>query len=464
MRRTLAAISTKGPALYLAAVFAAAPAVCAPPNAPREQPSASAAEVSPRLAGVIAAPHLLPRTPRNRFADAVNVRDFGARGDGNTDDTAALQAALDAGAGGTVLAPAGTYLTRTLALPNDTRLVGVGMRLTVLRLKPGTDGDLLTHSGSGGSHATIESLTLDGNYTGNTAGRTLYWVTDDSTDGPALILRDVVLTGGAGDERGNSTLVKGLAWVHWEDVRFVDNRGSLWLGTNDSTFLSLFVGDSGVPLDRPGLVVGGGNNQFISSYFGGNGGFTQSTASQVLLWGAPGNWFIGCVNDSANGHGYEFRDYGTSYSANNQIIGGYITNPGQNLSNTYSHVLFEGHAQRNQIIGVRFDNTKTAVGKYAVGETEFAGNNLVVGATFGHFGTQPLALIPGNGTSVDGYTGLRAGANDIGLAQAGRIYQGRGAPDDARGDDGDVYFRTDAPALPNQRLYMKSRGRWAGIL
>lgn len=42
----------------------------------------------------------------------VNVRDKGAKGDGRADDTAAIQAAIDAvgGTGGTVLVPDGTYL------------------------------------------------------------------------------------------------------------------------------------------------------------------------------------------------------------------------------------------------------------------------------------------------------------------------------------------------------------------
>jgi len=42
----------------------------------------------------------------------VNVKDKGAKGDGGTDDTAAIQAAIDevAGTGGTVLVPNGTYM------------------------------------------------------------------------------------------------------------------------------------------------------------------------------------------------------------------------------------------------------------------------------------------------------------------------------------------------------------------
>jgi len=50
-----------------------------------------------------------------------NVRDYGARGDGRTKDTAAIQRALDAAAreGGTVLLPPGRYLSGTLHLKSN---------------------------------------------------------------------------------------------------------------------------------------------------------------------------------------------------------------------------------------------------------------------------------------------------------------------------------------------------------
>jgi hypothetical protein len=49
------------------------------------------------------------RSLANRFADVVNVKDFGAVGDGVADDTAAIQAAVNTGK--TVYLPSGTYRT-----------------------------------------------------------------------------------------------------------------------------------------------------------------------------------------------------------------------------------------------------------------------------------------------------------------------------------------------------------------
>lgn len=53
------------------------------------------------------------RTVKSKLQDVVSVKDFGATGDGTTDDTAAIQAAVNAlsqaGVGGVVRFPAGTY-------------------------------------------------------------------------------------------------------------------------------------------------------------------------------------------------------------------------------------------------------------------------------------------------------------------------------------------------------------------
>ena len=69
-----------------------------------------------------------------------NVRDFGAKGDGITDDSAAIQSALDLQ--GRVYIPAGTYLVNTtLRIKSNTKLYGDGIEATIL--KEGGDGTTL---------------------------------------------------------------------------------------------------------------------------------------------------------------------------------------------------------------------------------------------------------------------------------------------------------------------------------
>jgi len=101
----------------------------------------------------------------------VSVRDFGAKGDGVTDDTAAFQAALDSlkERGGTVFVPVGTYLIKShLRVPNNVTLEGVWKIPTVWRA--GSGSTLLAVEGEGyedgppfitlGINSTIKGITI----------------------------------------------------------------------------------------------------------------------------------------------------------------------------------------------------------------------------------------------------------------------------------------------------------------
>jgi parallel beta-helix repeat protein len=66
-------------------------------------------------------------SPRSADDFVVNVRSFGARGDGNTDDTAAIALAMKQGAGKNVYFPSGTYLiSEPIHVPSDTTVLGNG--------------------------------------------------------------------------------------------------------------------------------------------------------------------------------------------------------------------------------------------------------------------------------------------------------------------------------------------------
>jgi len=99
------------------------------------------------------------RTVQDKGRESVSVKDFGAVGDGVTDDAAAIQAALDASSGGgTVYVPAGTYLcTAQLIHKSGVEIVGQGRAV----IKKGFNGDLWSIAVS---NAAIKNLQLDGQH------------------------------------------------------------------------------------------------------------------------------------------------------------------------------------------------------------------------------------------------------------------------------------------------------------
>ncbi len=97
------------------------------------------------------------------FESSSNVKDFGAVGDGVTDDTAAIQAAIDSlTTGGILLFPSGTYLiSSALSIIVDSiKLIGEGETNTVIK------GSAIMAVGidmSAASYCSIEMIGIDGN-------------------------------------------------------------------------------------------------------------------------------------------------------------------------------------------------------------------------------------------------------------------------------------------------------------
>lgn len=79
------------------------------------------------------------------------VQRFGALSDGATDDSVAVQAAIDAAAanGGKVLLPPGTTIAQGLVNKSHVHFEGQGIGASVLKLKNGANQDLITTLGFG---------------------------------------------------------------------------------------------------------------------------------------------------------------------------------------------------------------------------------------------------------------------------------------------------------------------------
>lgn len=97
-----------------------------------------------------------------------NVRDYGAKGDGVTDDTAAIQSAINAAGSGLVVFPSGVFMTTGVKIRNKgTALRGDGRFGTRIKRLSGTD-PLIDMSGTGTGlghlrYDTISNFQLDGN-------------------------------------------------------------------------------------------------------------------------------------------------------------------------------------------------------------------------------------------------------------------------------------------------------------
>lgn len=82
----------------------------------------------------------IQRTVESIIAETVSVKDFGAVGDGATDDTTAIQNAVTQATGKTLVFPDGTYnISNHITLPSDTTIIGLGkVTLVWTAADPGT--------------------------------------------------------------------------------------------------------------------------------------------------------------------------------------------------------------------------------------------------------------------------------------------------------------------------------------
>jgi hypothetical protein len=108
----------------------------------------------------------------NKYKMFFNIRDYGAVSDGVTDDTTAVQAAIDAAStatGGIVLFPGGTTVVRSIMWKPFTSLQGTPGWGTILKLRDNTNDHLIkTPTGQNNYYGAIRDMVLEGNKANNT--------------------------------------------------------------------------------------------------------------------------------------------------------------------------------------------------------------------------------------------------------------------------------------------------------
>jgi len=208
---------------------------------------------------------------------AVDVRTFGARGNGADDDTDAIQNAIqDAGASRrAVFFPQGTYkISRTLLLDRPIALVGSGCSdrestsATVLRIATNVIGIKIL-----APRCRLEGFLLYADFSGH--GQDGIWVGDPEHDAGGAVLRDITVrnVGGSGIwfRNGNSHFLENVSCFanRLHGIRFESSHPSVF-NVNATTAHHLnLMGNLGYGLyiDRSESnilqnVIAQGNNEF----------------------------------------------------------------------------------------------------------------------------------------------------------------------------------------------------------
>jgi len=299
-----------------------------------------------------------PRTLANRFSDVINVLDFGATGNGITDDTTAIQSACDFARtnGRSVKVPAGKYLISS-SIFVESSFLGDGEKSTVFLLKTGTTftTPAIIVSGIGytqpASYFTFSSG-YNGTYYQNSIGAILALQNANNRSCPwGVEISGFGITTQSGSRdsvQQNGLILQQIAHINISTISVTNLNGFGLVedGLQDCTV-------SNINIENCGAGVNGSSQslttvaQFVIDQFWSAGGFNSTARvthtyvqSEVSVWR---NLQVGNIGTSGSGRGGSTEntfvgmhiEQNTSNSYDNSYIGGLLdTWLGGSISNT----------------------------------------------------------------------------------------------------------------------------------
>lgn len=469
-------------------------------------------------------------------AAVYNVKAYGAKGDGVTDDTAAIQAAINAvpSGGGIVLLPPGVYLVSTVTLPSNVTLQGSGPSATFIRGSSATadiiqintatavtvqslavNNVLGTRTSGTGLHitscrevritdvdvygqgigivvdgaSTTEIYIERGVYGGITATSGIgIWI-NAPVNGPSAdhFIRGIVMDGGTGTQplAGIRIQYSGGTWISDCDVIHMgtgllcdpelSGKSVNWLFVNNSAFDTStnqgicinaqvagatvtgcqFTGCWSSNNGNNGVLIEGGGGTVNGLRFVGLRAYTNTGQGVHIVAGTTMPQWIDIIGShlSGNANGV-YVDAGiTDFS----VIGSRIGNTGQGSAQSNGVYIAAGASDRYAIVGNDLNNNTTSLNDGGSGSNkQIVGNvpNTIASVLSGN-----LNVSTGDAQFV---AHVYPGTPAIAQQTACGLLAGTGAPNNANGNNGDVYFRSDGGSLTT--IYQKRAGSWVGIV
>lgn len=336
----------------------------------------------------------------------VNVASFGARGDGATDDTPRFLRARAAGR--RLYVPDGVYLLDDFAFAESGSILeGESPRGTILKAT-GRSSRFLSIDGTIGgdflTHNVIRNLSLD--------------------------------VSGMADLASGVALYLAKTWGNIVEQLYVSGNGA--------NKLSIFA-------ENPAPASGVYSSEFRSCDVG-------STTGKIKLQGITLNDAITTLTFTACSFGQLIADQAFSTTLISPIVQGALD--AYVLSAIRGFRIFGGHHENTGgylVLGPGVPEHLYSIGNIVIGPNPYMSGTFSGGALMD---LTNLAQVRPYVFSSKGFS-----PGDLtGAPQAGSVYQGSGAPPAGNGNNGDVYFRIDTPAVANQRIYVRSAGAWVGVL